>query len=79
MTDTIQSLKTIIFLLIGVIFIELIMLKSPTRFRPIASVRMDGLGYYLVDNYVVMDKCIVFIDNARNPVSFCGAYEVKNL
>lgn len=47
------------------------------QFHPIATLDMDGLGHYVVDNYEVHGKCIDFKDVERNPIHFCGAYSIK--
>lgn len=76
--ESMKTLVTIICLLLTIILSETIALVTPPAFKPIGSLSMDGLGYYLIDNFMIdSDRCIHFLDATKTPIKFCGSYKLK--
>lgn len=66
-----KNLIAILFLLLLVFMFA----KMPED-KTIAVVRMDGVGWYRVDNYKLYDKCVHFKDGAGEEIKFCGSFDL---
>ena len=46
----------------------------------VATVHMDGLGFYRLTNYEIdSEGCLLFSDFVDNPVHFCGGYSLTTM
>ncbi len=67
-------------ILIGVFFMCLIDFLQAPKDDAIATIQMDGLGHYRVDNYKIdKEKCVHFYDKVDTYVRFCGAYKITDM